>query len=413
MATTPAHIRQAMSTRRPIPLQAERIRHFSWLGHSELAGKPDGVQVMVNKGYAFVGHPFTGGGASVIDVRDPCNPRPVNFLHVHPRSWTLHFQTFGDLLLVAEEFNFIAGKPRAQWRDPDCDAGLRVYDLADPAKPRAIGFMPVEGLGLHRIWWTGGRYAFASALLDGFTDHILVCIDLNEPSRPREIGRWWLPGMWQAGGEIPQWQGRVALHHPVVADGIAYCGWRDAGLILVDVADPSTPRFISRFNAQPPFGGGTHTALPLPGRSLAVVADEAMADISLEPQRYIWVVDTRVPANPVSIATMPVPAEQDYVGRGGTFGPHNLWENRPDGFVSEQLLFATFQSGGVRAYDLSDPFRPEEVGLFVPPPPTALVDPRPGIKRITHCADVYVTADGLVFVTDYNGGLYVLETDLI
>ena len=28
---------------------------------SELGGRSDGVQVMVNKGYAFVGHPFSGG----------------------------------------------------------------------------------------------------------------------------------------------------------------------------------------------------------------------------------------------------------------------------------------------------------------------------------------------------------------
>jgi hypothetical protein len=407
------HMKQSVLSNRANPLQAESARGFTWLGHSNLAGKPDGVQVMVNKGHAFVGHPFTGGGITVVDVRDPRDPRPVNFLHVHPRSWTLHFQAFDDLMLVAEEFNFIAGKPQAQWRDADCDAGLRVYDLADPVKPRAIGFMPVEGLGLHRVWWTGGRYAFASALLDGFTDHILVSIDLIDPTRPREIGRWWVPGMWQAGGETHDWQGRVALHHPVVANGIAYCGWRDAGLILVDVADPSAPRFISRLNPHPPFGGGTHTALPLPSRSLTVVADEAMSDISIEPQKYIWMVDTRVPANPVSIATMPLPADQDYAARGGTFGPHNLWENRPDGFVSDELIFATFQSGGVRAYDVSNPFRPEELGYFVPPPPATLVDPRPGIKRITHSADVYVAANGLVFVTDYNGGLYVLETDLI
>src|SRR5271170_895860 len=117
-------------------LHAQSARGIRWLGHSELGGRSDGVQVMVNKGYAFVGHPFSGGGATVVDVRDPRQPTPVNFLPVHPRSWSLHFQTFGDLLLVAEEFNFIAHQPQAQWRDPDCSAGLRVYDIADAANPR-------------------------------------------------------------------------------------------------------------------------------------------------------------------------------------------------------------------------------------------------------------------------------------
>jgi len=403
----------AMSMNRNVSLSAESAHKMAWIGYSDLGGRPDGVQVMVNRGYAFVGHPFSGGGATVVDVRDPRAPRPVNFLPVHPRSWSLHFQTFGELLLVAEEFNFIADRPKAQWKDPECSAGLRVYDLANPATPRAIGFMPVEGLGLHRIWWTGGRYAYASALLDGFTDHILICIDLQEPTRPREVGRWWVPGMWRAGGETNTWQGRTALHHPVVADGIAYCAWRDAGVKLIDVSNPGKLRLVGERNLHPPFGGSTHTALPLPSRSLLVVADEAMADISVEPQRYIWIFDARTPENLVSIATLPLPGEQDYIAKGGTYGPHNLWENRPDGFVSETLIFATFQSAGVRAYDLSNPFQPTEVGFFVPPPPTTLIDPRPGIKRITHCADVYVSADSFIYVTDYNGGLYVLETELI
>jgi hypothetical protein len=390
-------------------LVAESARNMSWLGHSELGGRSDGVQVMANKGYAYVGHPFSGGGATVIDVRNPREPKPVNFLGVHPRSWSLHFQTFGDLMLVAEEFNFIAASPKSKWQDPDCTAGLRVYDIADAANPRPIGFMPVEGLGLHRVWWVGERYAYASALLHGYTDHIFLCIDMADPSRPREVGRWWLPGMWTAGGESNDFAGRVALHHPVVANGVAYCGWRDAGVILLDVRDPSAPRFLGRRNLHPPFGGATHTALPLPERNLMVVADEAMSDIAIEAQKYLWMFDVRLASNPVTIATLPLPVDQDYPAKGGTFGPHNLWENRPDAFVSDTLIFATFQSAGVRLYDITNPFRPEERGFFVPPPPNRLIDPRPGIKRITHSADVYVTSDGLLYVSDYNGGFYVLE----
>ena len=69
-----------------------------------------------------------------------------------------------------------------------------MYDIKDPANPRTIGFLEVEGLGTHRIWYAGGRYAYASALLDGFIDHILIVIDLADPTRPREVGRWWIPG---------------------------------------------------------------------------------------------------------------------------------------------------------------------------------------------------------------------------
>ena len=55
--------------------------------------------------------------------------------------------------------------------------------------------MPVEGVGIHRIWYTGGRWAYVSALLDGFTDYIFMTVDMSDPSSPREAGRYWLPGM--------------------------------------------------------------------------------------------------------------------------------------------------------------------------------------------------------------------------
>jgi hypothetical protein len=95
---------------------------------------------------------------------------------------------------------------------------MAVYDLADPAAPREIGFLPVDGFGLHRIWWTGGRWAYASALLRGYSDYILVTIDLADPARPRLAGRWGLPGMHLDGGERPDWPAdrRYALHHAIV-----------------------------------------------------------------------------------------------------------------------------------------------------------------------------------------------------
>ena len=43
-------------------------------------------------------------------------------------------------------------------------AGLAVYDISRGEAPREIGFMPIEGGGIHRLWYTGGRWAYASAL---------------------------------------------------------------------------------------------------------------------------------------------------------------------------------------------------------------------------------------------------------
>jgi hypothetical protein len=134
----------------------------------------------------------------------------------------------------------------------DFSAGMRVYDISDPANPRSIGFMEVQGLGLHRLWWTGGRYAYASALLDGFVGHIVIVIDMTDPAKPVECGRWYIPDMNVAAGETSHWKGRWALHHAVVEDDIAYVSWRDGGLTILDVSDKTKPRLLAHRVWSPP-----------------------------------------------------------------------------------------------------------------------------------------------------------------
>src|SRR6201998_2738915 len=202
---------------------------------------------------------------------------------------------------------------------------------------------------------------------------------------------------------------RQGLHHPIVHGDTAYLAWRDAGMVILNVEDRARPKLVAHRNWSPPFGGGTHNCLPLPDRDLVVVLDEAVLDHQEDGEKLIWLFDIREPSNPISISTFKSPADIDYKGKPGHFGPHNLHENRPGSFVSSELIFATYQNAGVRVYDIKNQFRPNEVGAFVPPPPTTWVDPRPNRPIVLHSADVFVDKNALCYMTDFNAGLYIVE----
>jgi hypothetical protein len=404
-------------------------RNMRIVAHSDQGGRPDGMQLMVHRGYAYVAHMFSKG-FSVVDVRDAKNPRPVEYYPAPANTWNIHLQTHDDLLLVINARDMFAeavfadehayyrgqlgntvGSSSGEAHERDWTAGLAVYDISQPGKPRRIGFMPIAGGGVHRIWYTGGRWAYISALLDGYTDYIFLTVDMADPANPREAGRYWIPGMHQAGGETPSWPAtsRYGLHHAIVHGDTAYAAWRDAGMVVLDVSDRAQPKQITHRNWSPPYGGGTHNCLPLPDRDLLVVVDEAVLDHQEDGLKPIWIFDNRVPENPISISTCPSPTEADYASKGGHFGPHNIHENRPGSFVSSSLIFATYQNAGTRVFDISDQYRPEEVGALVPPRPARLMDHRPNRAKVIQSADVFVDRDGLIYATDYNAGLYILE----
>jgi len=72
-------------------------------------------------------------------------------------------------------------------------------------------------------------------------------------------------------------------------------------------------------------------------------------------------------------------------------------------------VFATYRNAGVRVFDVADPFRPREVAAFVPPAPTRMFDTRPNWLPVIQTCDVFVDANLVMYVTDYNAGLYVLQ----
>jgi hypothetical protein len=138
------------------------------------------------------------------------------------------------------------------------------------------------------------------------------------------------------------------------------------------------------------------------------MTDESTGDNAVDWPKLIWILDNRNEANPIPISTCPLPNPDDYKDRGGRFGAHNIHENTPgpNSWKSEQIVIGTFFNGGLRAYDISNPYQPREVGTFVPKAPA--LAPRGTIQL----NDVFVDERGIVYTVDRHvGGLYILEMD--
>jgi hypothetical protein len=368
------------------------------VGQTNLNGHGDCMHVNLRDHYAFVAHMGESRvGTSVVDVSDPRMPRVVTQLETPPGTHSHKVQIVGDILLVNYERSMF--EPHAtSWQ-----GGLKVFDVSKPEQPREIAFLKMPGKGVHRMTYWEPPYAYMSGSDEGFLDQFFVVVDLSEPTRPCEVGRWWMPG--QRTGEDRSWTPtearRVALHHPLIRGDRAYCGWWDAGLVILDISDRGRPRFVSQLEFGSDVSGATHTALPIPGRDILVVTDEQIAADCTGLFAQVRIVDIADEQHPRVISEFPRP-QGDFCTRGGRFGPHNLHEGRPGSWQDPNTVYLTYFNAGLRVVDISDAAAPKEVAWFVPDAPAG--------RSSIQFNDVLVGPDGLVYVTDrYTGGLYILE----
>ncbi len=146
---------------------ALEARGLELVGHTDLSGKGDGMQIMRSGDFLYVGHMGDFGvGTSVVDISDLAHPRVVRQISVPKGTHSHKVQLANGLLVVNyEQYPYRIGVPER--------TGLGVYNvMGEPGDPRLLAFMPVRGLGVHRMWfagdgWRGDRYLYASSRLDG------------------------------------------------------------------------------------------------------------------------------------------------------------------------------------------------------------------------------------------------------
>src|SRR5437764_6824872 len=368
-------------------------RYIAYVGHH--GGTPD-VPQPINR--------LTGqaeyNGTSIVDVTDPREPKYL----AHIPGLKGNYEEGG-----AQMVRVCDGKTLPKG-DPSKTYMLRVFggqahemwDVTDPAKP-ALVTKVVEGLrDSHKSWWecdTGIAYLVSGA--PGWRVRRMTQVfDLSDPSKPVHIRDFGLVGQEPGStGAVP-----TELHGPIPPGpegNRVYFGYGTNKGGILQIVDRAKllngPKEPTPENLRHPEVGrlelspivGAHTTFPMlkmpigefahdkvgGTRDIVMIVDESLVNECQEPRQMVWFADVTIETRPMVVSNYTVDeASGHFCERGGRFGAHSSNESMAPVFY-KKLAFITFFNAGVRALDIRDPYRPKEVGFFIPAI-TEKTDPR-------------------------------------
>jgi hypothetical protein len=326
--------------------------------------------------------------------------------------------------------------------------------------------------GTHKSWWecdTGIAYIVGRRDSDspGWKpgNHIFI-FDLGRPANPVFLRDWALDGQ-QPGGLIPpNFTAVPSIHGPIstgpAGGAIALAGATpDRVYFAYGTGSNGVMQIVDRSKLLPPPWGtgvscgsactdfstaetgrlimnpdnGAHTSFPIgkitvpdfvtdtgnddsnTQRDIVVVTSEATAHFCSEFRHLTFLTDVTNEGRPQSIATAQVSAsESHFCDIGGRFGPHATNEEFGPPFY-QKIVFVSYFNAGVRAFDIRDPYNPENVAFFIPAI-TANTDYRCGpyqgnpnlCVRVIQTNNVATDDRGYIYIVDRaDTGLHILQ----
>jgi hypothetical protein len=382
-------IHNGYSSLQPAPGEIENLRILGYcdMTYNGVPGKVGGwdrtYEFQYRAGFLYCSHQI---GWSIVDARDVRNMNVI-FRHtnVDPSPDNTQYIDIarGDHIVVQKR-----------------NDRLVMWDVTNPFSPVQLSTFTPPGIlvtnpgggvqgsfGYHGLWVhrnSAGRFACASVRLTGYTDQILMIINITDPRNPKEEARWWYPGMWTAGGEVPTWPsdaglpGRVGtpvqMHDLTTYGDRAYVAWRQKGIIILDFSNMSRPVRIGEINwgdvsrAQfHPIAAATHSiGLVIPEDGGAIQTVIAGDEVGLCPGGYGHVVDVRNERRPQEISDFQLP-----FNRGGNC-PYDRNVSRQaihdmERYTRGNIVWAVWEEGGFYGWDISDIHRPAVAAYYIAP----------------------------------------------
>src|SRR5713101_2318396 len=403
-----------------------QVRYIIYAGHHTLAQPGEGLAPAGTPALPSF-NPLTGNneenGTAIVDVTDVRHPKQLVHLPVSNG-------TGGGSQMVRVCDGIGANVGKVFMLRSYHSAAHEIWDVTDPSNPKDVRTVrngnPLVGAqtgqpgalaGTHKSWWepdTGIAFVVGARGDDqakGWRsgNHIMV-FDLSDPAKPKFLRDWALDGQ-QPGGKIPPYFETVPSIHGPISTGpvgnrvyFAYGTGSNGVLQIVDRAKllssaPTdyTSAEVGRFVQNP--DDGVHTSFPLgkytvpdraidtgnakaQTRDIVALTSEATAHFGDEPRHIVRFVDVTNEGRPEVISTFQVLAssggagDQNFVDRGGRFGPHATNEEFGPPFY-QKVVFVSYFNAGVRVIDVRDPYNPKEIAYFIPPT-TSATDKRVG-----------------------------------
>ncbi|MBJ7599694.1 MAG: hypothetical protein DLM67_23320 [Candidatus Nephthysia bennettiae] len=415
--------------------------------------------VTVHRGIAYVGSfqsspSCPSRGVKAVDVTDPAHPRLLGTIGAHPytnneqtRVISAHTSRFrGDLLVTTLENCWWFGDGTTGVGA----AGLEFWDVTKPLAPVRLGLFVSKnvafGYGDVALIQRGAHiYAVGASsfsevntgLCDGLNCGLgpyrhngvegdVIIVDATDPAHPAKVGDWGagkdgglpfgfgfspLPapaGCQPPPGQPPLCRGRdaSAWAHTVSVNRQgthAYVGYRDDGLLILDISNPAHPRLVAQTPQDVNDEGNTHLGVATAHERITVASTEIYAPLA---GGSAWgnaqLFDTSDLRHPVQVGTFAtahskgpeLPAGCD----GTTFGVTTYCGySAHQQLISGRTAYFAWYNDGLRVVDISRPSAPREVAHYAPP----------GVDYIW-----IAKVGNLVFAADVNRGLDVLRVPL-
>ncbi len=410
-------------------------RYIAYIGHH--GGTPEIPKPM---------NPLTGqaenNGTSIVDVTDPAHPKYLK----HIPGLEGNYEDGGaQMTRVCPGRLLPKGDPAKYYLLRVFGGqGHEIWDVTDPANPTLL----VRLMGLkdtHKSWWecdTGIAY-LVSGVPGWRVRRMTEVYDLSDPTKPVKIRDFGLPGQEPgATGAVPtELHGMISLGPQANRIYFGY-GTNKGGILQIIDRDkllhgpkeptPENLRYPEVWRLEMTPMNGAHTVFPMlkmpipefaddkagATRDFVMIVDESLVNECQEGEtrQMVWFADITIETKPMVVSNYTVPEKSgNFCHRGGRVGSHSSNESMAPVFY-KKVAFVTWFNAGVRAIDVRDPYRPKEIGYFIPAITEATdkrclkVNGQDQCKVAIQSNNVETDDRGYVYVVDRaNTGLSILE----